>query len=62
VIGVIATTATLTPAVAYRFAGSAHDGLAVSVRPAHGVADGDTVFAVATGETTGGPELHCGTR
>ena len=29
----------------------------MSVRPAHGVTDGDTAFAVATGETTGGPEV-----
>ncbi|MEV6823398.1 beta-ketoacyl synthase N-terminal-like domain-containing protein [Amycolatopsis sp. NPDC051102] len=59
VIGVVATTASLDPGAAYRFAGAGQDGLAVAVRPAHGVADGDTVFAVATGATSAGatPEL-----
>ncbi|PRY38074.1 P1 family peptidase [Umezawaea tangerina] len=49
VIGVIATNARLTPAQLFRLANSAHDGLALAVRPAHGLFDGDTVFAVATG-------------
>ncbi|EMD29277.1 P1 family peptidase [Amycolatopsis azurea] len=59
VIGVVATSATLGSGEAYRFAGAAQDGLAVAVRPAHGVSDGDTIFAVATGATPTGatPEL-----
>ncbi|UOZ03330.1 P1 family peptidase [Amycolatopsis sp. WQ 127309] len=55
VIGVVATTASLEPGEAYRLAGAAQDGLAVAVRPAHGVADGDTVFAVSTGAASAGP-------
>jgi putative pantetheine hydrolase len=59
VIGVIATSATLDAGEAYRLAGAAQDGLAVAVRPAHGVADGDTVFAISTGTTRAStsPEL-----
>ena len=29
---------------------SAHDGIARAVRPAHGLTDGDTVFAMSTGQ------------
>ena len=28
----------------------AHDGLARTIRPAHTMLDGDTIFAIATGE------------
>ncbi|HEX3792754.1 MAG TPA: P1 family peptidase [Pseudonocardiaceae bacterium] len=49
VIGVIATDARLTPAQTYELAGAAHDGLGLAVRPAHTMADGDTIFSVATG-------------
>lgn len=48
-IGVVATSAALTPAEATKLAGVAHDGLARAVRPAHSMFDGDTVFALATG-------------
>ena len=48
-IGVVATDATLTKAQAARLASAAHDGLAMAVRPAHTVHDGDTFFALATG-------------
>ena len=48
-IGVVATDATLTKAQAARLASAAHDGLAIAVRPAHTVHDGDTFFALATG-------------
>jgi L-aminopeptidase/D-esterase-like protein len=48
-IGVIATDATLTKAQATRVAAAGHDGLAMAVRPAHTVHDGDTFFALATG-------------
>ncbi|KOG85119.1 hydrolase, partial [Streptomyces varsoviensis] len=40
----------LTRAQAQKLAGTAHDGLARSVRPVHLLSDGDTVFALATGE------------
>lgn len=49
-IGVVATDADLTRAEAHRFAMSAHDGLARAIRPAHGLTDGDTVFALSTGD------------
>ncbi len=47
VIGVIATNARL-PAL-YPLATAAQDGLALAVRPAHGLSDGDSVFAASTG-------------
>lgn len=48
-IGVVATSAALTPAEAQRVAIMAHDGIARAVRPAHTPFDGDTLFALATG-------------
>ncbi len=48
-IGVVATSAALTKAECGKLASVAHDGLARAVRPAHGMFDGDTVFALATG-------------
>lgn len=50
VIGVIATNAKLTKAGATKVAQMAQDGLAQAIRPAHTMFDGDTVFALATGE------------
>lgn len=49
-IAVIATNLKLTKAQANRLATIAHDGLALSIRPTHTLHDGDTVFALATGE------------
>ncbi len=49
-IGVVATNARLTKAEANKVAQMAHDGLARAVRPAHTMLDGDTLFALATGE------------
>ena len=49
-IGVVATNASLTKAQANKLAAVAHDGLAMSVRPAHLMADGDTLFTLATGK------------
>jgi L-aminopeptidase/D-esterase-like protein len=48
-IGVVLTDLTLTKAQAGKVAAVAHDGLARSVRPAHGMTDGDTFFALASG-------------
>lgn len=48
-IGVVTTDADLTRPEAGRLALAAHDGLARAVRPAHGLTDGDTVFALSTG-------------
>jgi len=48
-IGVVCTDAEITRAEAGRMAMSAHDGLARAVRPAHLMMDGDTIFALSTG-------------
>jgi L-aminopeptidase/D-esterase-like protein len=52
VIGVVATNARLTKEETNKVAQMAHDGLARAVRPAHTMFDGDTLFALATGEVT----------
>ena len=49
-LGVVATNARLTKEEANKMASVAHDGLAMAVRPAHTMHDGDTMFALATGE------------
>lgn len=49
VIGVVATNAALTKVQATKVAQMAHDGLARVVRPAHTMLDGDTIFALSTG-------------
>jgi L-aminopeptidase/D-esterase-like protein len=46
-IGVIATNARLDSAAANRLATLGHDGLAMAIRPAHTVYDGDSLFAVS---------------
>lgn len=51
-IGVVATNAALAPAEVHRVAEMAHDGMARSIRPAHTMFDGDTLFALATGSHT----------
>jgi len=49
VIGAVATNAKLTKAQATKIAQMAHDGLARTIRPAHTMLDGDTIFALSTG-------------
>jgi L-aminopeptidase/D-esterase-like protein len=49
-IGVVATNVRLTKAEATKVAQMAHDGLARAISPAHTQADGDTIFALATGQ------------
>ena len=49
VIGVVATNARLTKAEATKVAQMAHDGVARTIRPAHTMLDGDTLFALSTG-------------
>ncbi len=49
-IGVVAVDAALSKAQCRRLAVAAQDGIAWAVRPAHTMFDGDTVFALATGE------------
>jgi L-aminopeptidase/D-esterase-like protein len=49
VIGVVATNARLNKEQANKVAQMAQDGLARTVRPAHTMWDGDTIFALSTG-------------
>jgi putative pantetheine hydrolase len=49
-LAVVATNARLNHAQLTRMASTGHDGLARAVRPVHTLLDGDTVFALATGE------------
>ncbi|HET6898792.1 MAG TPA: P1 family peptidase [Vicinamibacteria bacterium] len=48
-IGVVATSATLTKVQALKVAQMAHDGFARAISPVHTPGDGDTIFALATG-------------
>ncbi|GAB4531448.1 MAG: P1 family peptidase [Anaerolineae bacterium] len=50
VIGVVATNAKLNKEQANKVAQMAQNGVAMAVRPAHTMFDGDTMFALATGE------------
>jgi len=50
VIGVIATNANLNKEETNKLAQMTHNGLALSIRPAHTMFDGDTIFALATGK------------
>ncbi len=50
VIGVVASNGALNKAQATKVAQMAHDGVARAVNPAHTMFDGDTIFALATGE------------
>ena len=52
-LGVIATNATLSKAQATKVAQMAQDGFARTIVPAHTPGDGDTIFALATGERSG---------
>lgn len=58
-LGVVATDAVLTKAQANKVAQMAHDGLARCINPVHTMADGDTIFALATGKSgrAGHPSL-----
>lgn len=48
IIGVVATNAILDKEEVNKVAQMAHNGLAVTVRPAHTMLDGDTIFALST--------------
>jgi len=50
-LGVVATDAVLTKAQAHRLAQVAHDGLARAINPVHTMSDGDTIFALSTGQS-----------
>ncbi len=49
-IGVVVTNAHLTKSQANKLASIAHNGFARTIRPAHTMADGDTIFTMATGD------------
>lgn len=48
-IGIVATNATLTKTQAAKLASMAQNGYARTLRPAHSMFDGDTIFTLATG-------------
>ena len=50
-IGIVATDARLSKAQCNKLATMAHNGLARSIDPVHTMADGDTLFALATGSS-----------
>lgn len=50
VIAVVATNARLSKEESNKVAQMAQDGIAMTVRPAHTMMDGDTIFALSTGE------------
>jgi len=49
-IGVVATNANLSKPMATRMAMMAHDGYARAIIPSHTAGEGDTIFALSTGE------------
>jgi L-aminopeptidase/D-esterase-like protein len=49
-IGCVVTNAKLTKTQANKVASIAHNGFARAIRPVHTMADGDTIFVLATGE------------
>ena len=49
-IGVVATNGIFTKAEANKLASMSHNGYARSIRPAHTIFDGDTIFTMATGK------------
>jgi L-aminopeptidase/D-esterase-like protein len=57
VIGVVATNARLSKEQVNKVAQMAQDGLARTIRPAHTLFDGDTLFALATGRVPAGGTL-----
>ncbi|WZL71653.1 P1 family peptidase [Clostridiaceae bacterium 35-E11] len=48
-IGIIATNAKLTKSQATKIASMAHNGYGRTMRPAHSMVDGDTIFTLSTG-------------
>jgi L-aminopeptidase/D-esterase-like protein len=56
IIGCILTNARLSKSEAKRLAAVAHDGIARAVRPAHTRWDGDTLFALSSGEVEADPD------
>jgi L-aminopeptidase/D-esterase-like protein len=56
-IGVVATNARLTKSQALKVVEMAHDGIARAIVPAHTPSDGDTLFALATGQLAAEPSV-----
>jgi L-aminopeptidase/D-esterase-like protein len=56
-IAVVASNARLTKAGANKVAQMAHNGLARTINPVHTMYDGDTIFAIATGEVESSIDL-----
>ena len=56
-IGVVATDARLTREEANYLARVSHNGLSMTIHPCHTIRDGDTMFAMATGEFAGDVDL-----
>ena len=56
-LGVIATNVVLTKTQATKVAQMAQDGYARAISPVHTPADGDTIFAIATGAKTGNADV-----
>lgn len=56
IIGCIMTNAALTKAQATRLAAQGHNAIARTVRPAHSIYDGDTVFALCDGKVQCSPD------
>ena len=56
-LGIVATNAALDKARARKLAQMAHDGFARALAPAHTPLDGDTIFALATGDLPGEPDV-----
>lgn len=52
-LGIVATDARLDKAQLTMLAGMAHDGFARAINPVHTTIDGDTIFALSTGEREG---------
>ena len=56
-LGVILTNASFSKTQLCKIAGMAHDGYARSIRPVHTSADGDSIYAVASGEIQADQDL-----
>ena len=56
-LGVVMTNARFNKSQLCKIAGMAHDGYARSIRPVHTTADGDSIYAVSTGEVKADQDL-----
>ena len=56
-LGIIVTNAKMDKTLLTKVAGMAHNGYARAIRPVHTMADGDSIYAVSTGEIPGDVNL-----